>query len=69
MIFNPHYNLRDKHAFLGASNYHWLNYTDDKLKDTYLNNRAKELGTKVIDEKEFLKLCNGIDLATDVFSL
>ena len=46
MIFNPHYNLRDKHAFLGASNYHWLNYTDDKLKDTYLNNRAKELGTK-----------------------
>ena len=46
MIFNPHYNLRDKHAFLGASNYHWLNYTDDKLKDAYLNHRAKELGTK-----------------------
>lgn len=45
MIFNPHYTLKDKHAFLGASNYHWLNYTDQKLKDVYLNSLAKERGT------------------------
>ena len=47
MIFNQHYALRDKHAFLGASNYHWLNYTDQKLKDAYLNSVAKERGTKL----------------------
>ena len=45
MIFNQHYSLRDKHAFFGASNYHWVNYTDDKIRDSYLNAKAKEIGT------------------------
>lgn len=35
------------HAFLGASNYHWLNYSEDKLKETYINNRAKQYGTEL----------------------
>ena len=36
MIWNDH--SRDvpegSHAFLGASKYSWLNYTEDKLKET-----------------------------------
>lgn len=47
MIFNQHYNLKDTHAFLGASNYHWVNYTDQKLKNAYMNSVAKERGTKL----------------------
>lgn len=35
MIFNQHSGLSDKHAFLSPSNYHWLNYTDQKLEARY----------------------------------
>lgn len=35
------------HAFLGASKYSWLNYTEDKLKETYRNLMAKERGTRL----------------------
>ena len=49
MIWNDH--SRDvpegSHAFLGASKYSWLNYTEDKLKETYKNLLAKERGTKL----------------------
>lgn len=45
MNWNAHYELEGKHAFLGASNYHWINYDVDKLKDVYVNFMAKERGT------------------------
>lgn len=45
MNWNMHYNLEGKHAFLGASSYHWINYSEDKLKETYINVMAKERGT------------------------
>lgn len=32
MIFNQHSDLQGKHAFLSPSNYHWINYTDQKLE-------------------------------------
>lgn len=35
------------HAFLGASKHSWLNYSDDKLKDSYRNALAKERGTRM----------------------
>ena len=35
------------HAFLGASKYSWLNYSEDKLKETYKNLLAKERGTRL----------------------
>lgn len=35
------------HAFMGGSNYQWLNYTPDKLVETYKNMWAKEEGTKL----------------------
>lgn len=47
MIFNKHSNLEGKHAFLGASNYHWLNYDLDKLEEVYRNDKAKEFGTRL----------------------
>lgn len=45
MNWNEHYELEGKHAFLGASNYHWINYSKDKLQDVYINAMAKERGT------------------------
>ena len=31
MNFNKHSGLRDKHAFLSPSTYHWINYNEQKL--------------------------------------
>jgi hypothetical protein len=45
MNFNNHSDLADKHSFLSPSNYHWLNYTPEKLESVYRNQRAKEKGT------------------------
>ena len=47
MNFNEHYSLRDKHAFLGASQHAWLNYTPDKLTTVYRNMKAKEYGIRL----------------------
>lgn len=45
--WNSHYKLKDKHAILGASNYHWLNYDEDKLREAYGRMMMKERGTKL----------------------
>lgn len=47
MVFNQHSNLEGCHAFLGASKYQWLNYSDDKLVQTYINALAQERGTRL----------------------
>lgn len=47
MRFNDHSNLIGSHAFLGASNYHWLNYDDEKLIQSYNNSMAKLRGTQL----------------------
>lgn len=47
MNFNDHSKLEGKHAFLSASNYHWLNYDLAKLAETYKNQQAKERGTEL----------------------
>ena len=46
MNFNNHSSLKGLHAFLGASQYSWLNYDDEKLDIVYRNLLAKEMGTK-----------------------
>ena len=46
MNFARHSNLEGQHAFLGASNYHWLNYSDDKISEWYFKYLAKERGTR-----------------------
>lgn len=47
MNFNNHWNLKGKHAFLSASNYHWINYDEDRLISAYGNWKAKERGTRL----------------------
>lgn len=45
MIFNEHSDLKDQHAFLGASKHHWLNYDSDTLVERYKSQYAQFLGT------------------------
>lgn len=47
MIFNTHSGLRDAHAFLSPSKYHWVNYSDDKLDRAYLLARAAARGSEL----------------------
>ena len=49
MNFIRHSDLVGQHAFLGASKYHWINYDDDKLVQSYLNSLAVERGTELHD--------------------
>lgn len=62
MQWNNHSSLVDAHAFLGGSNYHWLNYDVNKLHAIWTNNRMKQEGTELhalakecIDHKIFLR--------------
>lgn len=54
MKFNQHYNLEGCHAFLGASKYHWINYDETKLEETYKRYLATQRGTRL---HEFAKEC------------
>lgn len=47
MIFNDHSNLAGSHAFLSASNYHWINYSNEKLIDVYRNSQAAKKGSEL----------------------
>ena len=54
MNWNSHQGLEGTHAFLGASSYHWLNYTDEKLISVYKNRLAAQRGTEL---HEFASTC------------
>lgn len=45
MIFNKHSNLEGQHAFLGASKYHWINYDESKVAESYSKFLATQKGT------------------------
>ena len=47
MQWNKHWDLEGQHAFLGASNYHWLNYDQNKLRDVWRNYNAAQVGTRI----------------------
>jgi len=47
MNFNKHFDLRDRHAFLSASKYHWTGYDLDKLSSSYLKFQAVQKGTEL----------------------
>lgn len=49
MNFNKHLDLDGQHAFLGASKYHWLNYSEEKIADVYLKMLAAQKGTEMHD--------------------
>lgn len=47
MIFKTYSNLEGQHAFLGASKYHWVNYSDEKIQESYLRSLAAERGVRL----------------------
>lgn len=47
MKFHYHNDLIGSHSFLSPSNYHWVNYSDDKLIDVFKKKLAVEHGTKM----------------------
>lgn len=47
MNFKKHSDLEERHAFLSASKYHWINYDEEKLSDTYLKYLATQRGTEL----------------------
>lgn len=47
MNFDKHSELEGTHAFLSPSNYSWVNYTEEKLIQRYLNQKAIERGTRL----------------------
>lgn len=49
MNFNKHSNLIGQHAFLGASKYHWINYDEERLIDSYSKHLATLKGTRLHD--------------------
>lgn len=44
--FNYHPSVEGKHAFLGASKYHWIRYDLDKMKKIWENKFKSEEGTR-----------------------
>ena len=57
MNFNRHSEIEGLHAFLGASKYHWLNYDDDKLVDSYSKYLATVKGAETFPKLIFLHIC------------
>lgn len=45
MNFKNHSNLEGQHAFLGASKYHWINYDESKVAESYSKFLATQKGT------------------------
>lgn len=46
MRFNTHWQVEGKHAFLGASKYHWIRYDLDKMRRIWENKFKSEEGTR-----------------------
>jgi hypothetical protein len=47
MNWNEHWNLKNKHAFMGASQYHWLNDDEERFKKRYNSYIAAQRGTEL----------------------
>jgi hypothetical protein len=49
MHFIKHSELEGRHAFLSASKYHWINYSDDKMDRVFATTMAAQRGTELHD--------------------
>jgi hypothetical protein len=47
MLWNDHYQLNGQHAFLSASKYSWLRYSNEKLDEAYSKHEAVVRGTRL----------------------
>lgn len=49
MNFNSHSALQGRHSFLSPSNYHWINYDDQRLAARFETYKAAARGTRLHD--------------------
>jgi hypothetical protein len=47
MDFQRHSDLEGRHAFLSPSKYHWLNYDEEKIINTYTKQKAIQKGVEL----------------------
>lgn len=59
MNFNRHSDLEGLHAFLSPSKYHWINYSEEKLIDTYRKWTAIQRGVRL---HEFARECIELEI-------
>lgn len=45
MLWNDHSKLEGMHAFLGASQYHWINWDDETLEKRFRSHYSADIGT------------------------
>lgn len=70
MDWNKHLNLEGSHAFLSASKFHWINYDEDKLINTYKNFTASQRGTRLHEwAAETIKLGRILPKTTDTINM
>lgn len=62
MIFNEHADLEGKHAFLGASTYHWIRWDEETLEKRYYGRYQQSIGTELHELAKVL-INNRIKLA------
>ncbi len=68
MYWNKHPEFEGKHAFLSASQYHWMAWSDEILKQRYKNSFANDVGT-IIHELASKCIKRGIKLSDDDVTL
>lgn len=68
MDFNRHSLLEGRHAFLSASKYHWVRYSEEKVASTYLNAKAVQRGTE-LHELAFNLIRLGVKLPNNKMTL
>ena len=49
MHFNRHLKLQGEHAFLSPSQYHWINYTHERLIERWVSSQASNYGIEQHD--------------------
>jgi len=47
MNFNEHWDIEGRHSFLSPSQYHWINYSPEKLEERFYNSEAVKRGTEL----------------------
>ena len=57
MKFNDHSRLEGAHAFLSASKYHWVNYDDAKLIESYRTAQAAAIASTQWPPSTFVSVC------------
>lgn len=68
MIWKDHPKLVGKHAFMGASKYHWVNYSEEKIAQAFKNSEAVARGTE-LHELAAKLIKNGVRLPKNRNSL